>query len=164
MNDVLPKPFTKEGLLTMLEKHLGHLKDTRVPDTMPHPQVPHGSSRQSLKDDNSSIKSEGTSTWQSPTQIPGISPTSHGLSEEYVNALGRTGPYALDTSAHPDALNYHSPDRPMAAPRPGMHRRQTSQISDISGSDEQEAKRQRIFPPPPTPTHRNSIQRTMSFS
>jgi len=26
MNDVLPKPFTKEGLLSMLEKHLGHLK------------------------------------------------------------------------------------------------------------------------------------------
>ena len=26
MNDVLPKPFTKEGLLHMLEKHLPHLK------------------------------------------------------------------------------------------------------------------------------------------
>lgn len=26
MNDILPKPFTKEGLLSMLEKHLTHLK------------------------------------------------------------------------------------------------------------------------------------------
>ncbi|KAG6843327.1 hypothetical protein H0H93_001390, partial [Arthromyces matolae] len=26
MNDILPKPFTKEGLLDMLEKHLIHLK------------------------------------------------------------------------------------------------------------------------------------------
>lgn len=26
MNDILPKPFTKEGLLDMLEKHLMHLK------------------------------------------------------------------------------------------------------------------------------------------
>ncbi len=26
MNDILPKPFTKEGLLGMLEKHLMHLK------------------------------------------------------------------------------------------------------------------------------------------
>jgi len=26
MNDVLPKPFTKEGLLNMLEKYLSHLK------------------------------------------------------------------------------------------------------------------------------------------
>ncbi|KAF8889908.1 hypothetical protein BD779DRAFT_1519566, partial [Infundibulicybe gibba] len=35
MNDILPKPFTKEGLLDMLEKHLMHLKViqqmTRVP-------------------------------------------------------------------------------------------------------------------------------------
>lgn len=27
MNDVLPKPFTKEGMLSMLEKHLLHLKN-----------------------------------------------------------------------------------------------------------------------------------------
>jgi len=26
MNDILPKPFTKEGLLDMLERHLNHLK------------------------------------------------------------------------------------------------------------------------------------------
>ena len=26
MNDILPKPFTKEGLLSMLDKHLTHLK------------------------------------------------------------------------------------------------------------------------------------------
>jgi osomolarity two-component system response regulator SKN7 len=34
MNDVLPKPFTKEGLLNMLEKYLSHLKgekDSRIP-------------------------------------------------------------------------------------------------------------------------------------
>lgn len=37
MNDILPKPFKKEGLLSMLEKHLSHLKehhaqtDTAVP-------------------------------------------------------------------------------------------------------------------------------------
>lgn len=27
MNDILPKPFKKEGLLSMLEKHLSHLKE-----------------------------------------------------------------------------------------------------------------------------------------
>lgn len=30
MNDVLPKPFTKEGMLSMLEKHLLHLKQIHV--------------------------------------------------------------------------------------------------------------------------------------
>lgn len=29
MNDILPKPFTKDGLLGMLEKHLIHLKAMR---------------------------------------------------------------------------------------------------------------------------------------
>lgn len=31
MTDMLPKPFTKEGLLNMLEKHLLHLKAQRMP-------------------------------------------------------------------------------------------------------------------------------------
>lgn len=26
MNDVLPKPFTKEGLMAVLDRNLGHLK------------------------------------------------------------------------------------------------------------------------------------------
>ena len=36
MNDVLPKPFTKEGMLSMLEKHLLHLKNIHQnPDSAP---------------------------------------------------------------------------------------------------------------------------------
>jgi osomolarity two-component system, response regulator SKN7 len=35
MNDVLPKPFTKEGLLNMLEKHLIHLKTVQKMDEIP---------------------------------------------------------------------------------------------------------------------------------
>ncbi|PWN30049.1 hypothetical protein BDZ90DRAFT_235288, partial [Jaminaea rosea] len=35
MNDVLPKPFTKEGLLNMLEKHLIHLKTVQKMDQIP---------------------------------------------------------------------------------------------------------------------------------
>jgi hypothetical protein len=31
MNDVLPKPFTKEGMLRTLEKHLAHLKRDYIP-------------------------------------------------------------------------------------------------------------------------------------
>jgi len=37
MNDVLPKPFTKEGMLSMLEKHLIHLKQIhRNPEMAPN--------------------------------------------------------------------------------------------------------------------------------
>lgn len=35
MNDILPKPFTKEGLLSMLEKHLIHLKTVQKMDQIP---------------------------------------------------------------------------------------------------------------------------------
>ncbi|KAH8117110.1 HSF-type DNA-binding-domain-containing protein [Phellopilus nigrolimitatus] len=43
MNDILPKPFTKEGLLSMLEKHLTHLKTiqqlSRVPRSVGIPPL-----------------------------------------------------------------------------------------------------------------------------
>ncbi|PWN51763.1 hypothetical protein IE53DRAFT_37502 [Violaceomyces palustris] len=35
MNDILPKPFTKEGLLSMLEKHLIHLKTVQKMEDIP---------------------------------------------------------------------------------------------------------------------------------
>jgi len=35
MNDILPKPFTKEGLLSMLEKHLTHLKTIQQLSKLP---------------------------------------------------------------------------------------------------------------------------------
>ncbi|KAG9309199.1 HSF-type DNA-binding-domain-containing protein [Chiua virens] len=37
MNDILPKPFTKEGLLDMLEKHLMHLKVIQQMSKLPRP-------------------------------------------------------------------------------------------------------------------------------
>ncbi len=75
MNDVLPKPFTKEGLLTMLEKHLGHLKTNPPSDVGPYTQMmPPGSARPSLKDESPSVKSPSTANWQSPAQMTGISP------------------------------------------------------------------------------------------
>jgi osomolarity two-component system, response regulator SKN7 len=58
MNDVLPKPFTKEGLLNMLEKHLQHLKKPlHGMDAMGVPQpvqpLAHTSAKQSMKDEDS---------------------------------------------------------------------------------------------------------------
>jgi len=48
MNDILPKPFTKEGLLDMLEKHLFHLK---VADAIRN-HVPRGVGIPPLNDEN----------------------------------------------------------------------------------------------------------------
>jgi osomolarity two-component system, response regulator SKN7 len=80
MNDVLPKPFTKEGLLNMLEKHLGHLKK---PDFDMIPQsastMAQHSTAHSIKDESSPAHSPSTmSNWHSPSQFSGISPGGAG--------------------------------------------------------------------------------------
>src|SRR5947209_3559839 len=104
MNDVLPKPFTKEGLLHMLEKHLGHLKkqplgmDPMAPG--PVQAFVQNSGRHSLKDEDSPAKSPATiSTWNSPAQITGasVSPAGSGVTEEYMHAMrGHPNAYGMD--------------------------------------------------------------------
>ncbi|KJA17940.1 hypothetical protein HYPSUDRAFT_45783 [Hypholoma sublateritium FD-334 SS-4] len=53
MNDILPKPFTKEGLLDMLEKHLMHLKViqqmSRISRTVGIPPLSDGNFEQALR-------------------------------------------------------------------------------------------------------------------
>ncbi|KAH0548542.1 hypothetical protein GP486_007914 [Trichoglossum hirsutum] len=66
MNDVLPKPFTKEGLLNLLEKHLSHLKEKPPAQT----------------------KSSPAGSWHSPNQLAGVSPTGTSIADEsYANTV-----------------------------------------------------------------------------
>lgn len=154
MNDVLPKPFTKEGLLHMLEKHLGHLK--KMPDGM-EPMMPpsassiaHGSAGQSLKDESSPNQSPSTiSNWQSPGQFQGISPTHTAPPNHYMQPMTA---YAMDQSP----LQYQSPNTPLNAPQQTQHRRQISEVTpDEYPSD---PKRQRMYGQP-TPLPMNQMQR-----
>jgi len=89
MNDVLPKPFTKEGMLRSLEKHLPHFKKSYDPQvrlsggfvTPTTSQTPinlnltHMSASHSLKDENSPAKSPAGS-WHSPNGLTSGSPVS----------------------------------------------------------------------------------------
>ncbi|KAI4280834.1 MAG: hypothetical protein L6R38_004141 [Xanthoria sp. 2 TBL-2021] len=144
MNDVLPKPFTKEGLLGMLEKHLGHLK--KMPNGL-DPMGPHSaqsiaqtSAAQSLKDANSPNQSPSTiSNWHSPGTFQGISPTTAGPNP-FMQPMHPAAGYPMDQSQ----LQFQQPHTPLGAPRQPPHRRQ---ISDMTGGDElnNEAKRQRLF-------------------
>ena len=145
MNDVLPKPFTKEGLLQMLEKHLGHLK--KIPDGMdaivPHAasSMPQSSATQSLKDENSPTQSPSTvSNWQSPGQFSGISPTHAAAPNHYMQPAPPQTPYGIDQSP----LQYQPPHTPLAAPRQTQHRRQ---ISELAGGEDfsSDSKRQRMY-------------------
>jgi osomolarity two-component system, response regulator SKN7 len=147
MNDVLPKPFTKEGLLAMLEKHLAHLKK-------PHPGMPvdqMGSGVQPMaagaarvKDEDSPAKSPTTgSNWNSPNQMPGVSPVGSNMTDEYMNAVqGHHGAYGVNPMG---GMAYNTSSQVPMANRSNQHRRQ---ISDISGGEDManSAKRQQMYP------------------
>jgi osomolarity two-component system, response regulator SKN7 len=164
MNDVLPKPFTKEGLLAMLEKHLAHLKtrgaalETAAPMVPPAVQpLAHTSARQSLKEEDSPAKSPATtSNWNSPNQIPGVSPVASTGNDEYLGSMQPqpAGPYGVPITVQ-SGLPYGAPPA-MTVRQQGPHRRQ---ISEISGGDDTQhtSKRTQMFPPSmqpqPTPMH-----------
>ena len=141
MNDVLPKPFTKEGLLSMLEKHLGHLK--RLADGIDpisaQQTIPPASVGTSLKDENSPADSPSTmSNWQSPGHFSGISPTQSATSHSYLQPLSAGG-YSHDQSP----LSYQPPHTPLSGPPSMHHRRQISEMGpDDIGNDQ---KRPRVY-------------------
>ena len=156
MNDVLPKPFTKEGLMNMLEKHLAHLKKS-VPDinaigvAQAVQPLAHASMKQSLKDEDSPPgKSPASiSTWNSPNQhVPGVSPVGSSVPDEYINNVqGHPGAYGIQPGLTPGIPFVSSPQTPMGVSRQNQHRRQ---ISEISGGDELNngVKRQQMYAPP----------------
>ncbi|MCJ1436460.1 kinase-regulated stress-responsive transcription factor skn7 [Xylographa pallens] len=143
MNDVLPKPFTKEGLLNMLEKHLSHLKKMpdgidMVPNTAS--TITHSSNAQSVKDESSPGQSPSTiSNWNSPSQFSGISPTA---SNQFMQPVHTPGAYGMDHNG----MQFPQAQTPLGAPpRPVNHRRQISEMS--GGIDEvaNDPKRPRVY-------------------
>jgi osomolarity two-component system response regulator SKN7 len=183
MNDVLPKPFTKEGLLQMLEKHLAHLKKPVAHvDGMVAPQ-PLAATRQVLKEEESPVKSPATaSNWNSPNQITGVSPVTSNVTDEYMQAVQGHPAHPTHPAhpahpahsahpthpAHPGAyavnpmqanIGYStSPQIAMQSRAQAGHRRQ---ISDISGGDDMNnpAKRQQVYGAPLQPQPLNPMQR-----
>jgi osomolarity two-component system response regulator SKN7 len=163
MNDVLPKPFTKEGLLNMLEKHLAHLKrsaqgtaDAQPMGAPPPPAI--NSAKRSMKSEDSPITSPATgSNWNSPGNLAGVSPAGSAQDDPYMHALHNNagpGPFPVQ----PPMYNT-SPGGPMAAPPrqqggpqapPPIHRRGISEISGGAPEMGADAKRQQqMFPPTP---------------
>ena len=144
MNDVLPKPFTKEGLLNMLEKYLGHLK--LRPDGLEMiptsaSTVAHSSTNQSIKDETSPGQSPSTaSQWHSPGQFSGISPTLANPGRGFMQSVSTPTTYGMD----PNAMQFQPPQTPVGVPNRNVHRRQ---ISEISAGDEAaiDAKRPRTY-------------------
>jgi osomolarity two-component system response regulator SKN7 len=154
MNDVLPKPFTKEGLLAMLEKHLSYIKKPvdHQPDGMVAPQ-PLLTTRQVLKEEESPAKSPATgSNWNSPNQITGVSPVNSSVTDEYMQAVANSGVYGPGGQMQ-GAVQYNTSPQQMQQMQARQqqqaagHRRQ---ISEISGADDMNhpAKRQQMYGQP----------------
>ncbi|KIW05589.1 hypothetical protein, variant 1 [Verruconis gallopava] len=162
MNDVLPKPFTKEGLLHMLEKHLAHLKQPVHNLDMGHPTsagLQPSSGRTSMKEEESPAKSPATgSTWNSPSQVPGVSPVTSTATEEGYGQMGQPHPGLYAVQNPMQQVNPMTGGGQMQfGQQSGLvqqQQRQTSgqhrrQISDISGGADEAsaAKRQQMYPP-----------------
>lgn len=160
MNDVLPKPFTKEGLLSMLEKHLGHLKKhPQQPLEMNPPQAGVSAKRSYRSDDSPATSPATVSNWNSPGNI-GVSPAGGNTEDPYMHAVHNNAgpgptpaPYVMPPQAGmaPPPVNapmYGGASLPPGGlgPRPPQqqHRRN---ISDISGGppDMGDAKRQQLY-------------------
>ncbi|KAI9643640.1 kinase-regulated stress-responsive transcription factor skn7 [Ciborinia camelliae] len=161
MNDVLPKPFTKEGMIKALEKHLGHFKKKAPtlgfssPGPMSHPggfvtptqsHPPLGlnmgqlTAAQSIVDDASSGKSPQTATsWQSPIQLPGGSPVVTSAPGSYMQPSMQPSmqPNGMRDSSYSVTPTHPHPQSGFPPPLSGLgnqrppHRRG---ISDISGA------------------------------
>ncbi|KAF2012279.1 heat shock transcription factor 2 [Aaosphaeria arxii CBS 175.79] len=146
MNDVLPKPFTKEGLLQCLDKHLVHLKKSHVEGGMVAPQ-PLSSARQVLKEEESPAKSPATtSNWNSPNAMPGVSPVGSNVTDEYLQAVqNHSGQYGVNPMQ--GAMGYSTSPQMQLQARQQQQQGHRRQLSDISGGDDMNnpAKRQQIY-------------------
>jgi osomolarity two-component system response regulator SKN7 len=143
MNDVLPKPFTKEGLLTMLEKHLGHLKVPK--QSAPLPRAINASSTAASHSDGQSPGKSPTDRWgQSPRNSgpQDVSPSSATVTDEYMSST-RGPQYAVENPIHRGTGTAFSSPTSVGTPGQRGHRRVASDMED--SHIENEAKRQRLY-------------------
>ncbi|KAL9054188.1 MAG: hypothetical protein Q9162_004296 [Coniocarpon cinnabarinum] len=140
MNDVLPKPFTKEGLMAMLDKHLGHLKRSSGGGPMSH------SSARSLKDEEDTPGKSPTTmgtNWNSPAHMSGVSPVTSNIGEGYM-----PNPYGMEGGMPPPyGSGPHTPSAARMPPAPAGHRRHISDISGGEGDPSADVKRQQMYAP-----------------
>jgi osomolarity two-component system, response regulator SKN7 len=165
MNDVLPKPFTKEGMLRALEKHLAHFKRDYIPQQQvqqqdqfgnPNPNMninmSHIPATHSLKEEPSPAKSgsPSTSSWNSPTTM-GTSPTQQS-NQGYVQMQSNQGGQYMMTQTHGNVGGGYQtqPPAPAISSHSGSSGPQRRGISELGVSPEETPeKRQRMYPPPP---------------
>ncbi|KAL0939616.1 HSF-type DNA-binding protein [Colletotrichum truncatum] len=146
LNDVLAKPFTKDGMLRILRKHVAHLLKNAPPDDL---AVGHGAAQlhaanmgmpamnPGVKFDSTPSQSPATTTsWHSPGQIHQPSPNVTNIETGY--PMGNTAQMVMT---------------PTSAQRPTFHQSmptgmQQMRVPDhMAGGDDRPEKRQRLYGP-----------------
>ncbi|KAL1956189.1 hypothetical protein VTO42DRAFT_7536 [Malbranchea cinnamomea] len=152
MNDVLAKPFTRQSLLAILEKHLVHLKAMQAIDASQTGAVgvmPQSSAAQSVKDENSPGQSPGTAmnNWQSPGTFQGLSPLNPNVANQFMHPANATptASFTLDQNGGVQFAPAPTQIGVMNATtgRP-QHRRQVSEMSSAADVNPF-SKRPRVF-------------------
>jgi hypothetical protein len=106
MNDVLPKPFTKDSLLGMLEKHLLHMKQMQQMQQLGYPVPPPMKSQQQQTQQQRVIElpsDEQSSVSQGQSALPATIDNGLGLEDpnlfyENQNYAAMFGPPAANTT------------------------------------------------------------------
>ena len=153
MDDVLPKPFTKEGLIQVLNKHLGHLKKPTTPMEAMGPPTSQSiqptsqqiSTKTPIKEESPSKSPVVNSNWTSPKQIPGISPVGTASTGDEFIVQQDAANYNMGTAVM-GAVPYQNPS-PIQGVGQRHHAPHRRQFSDVAGSDEtgHAVKRQQMY-------------------
>ena len=166
MDDVLPKPFTKEGLIHILNKHLSHLKKPETPmeemgppSSQPlQPANPQMSAKAHIKEESPAKSPVVNSSWSSPKQIPGVSPVATtGTGDEFMVQHDATS-FNMAGGVIPTVpFQNPSPMQGVAQRHQAPHRRQ---YSDMVGGEESGAavKRQQMYLTPIQQQAMSSVQ------
>ncbi|SZF03748.1 unnamed protein product [Blumeria hordei] len=163
MNGVLPKPFTKEGMLRALEKHLPESKDAAIfqpsvaaqlpPDFTPTPSshqvhnlnMPH-STNSLLKHESSKKTTPPTAAWNSNNQLPVNPPVGASPSGYLQQSIGESQTFNMTSNMNQVPSGFNSSQQNQTS---GVQRLPQRRVyTDLSNSqpDGPSEKRQRMFP------------------
>lgn len=162
MRDVLAKPFTKEGMIGKIRKHLvqflrnppQEMMDAMYPNGT-QPPTPSGYQNQGIgmplsatsstgvtKFDTTPVQSPATSTsWNSPSQMPQASPV---MSQEQGYLGGGQSQMAMNQGGNQKQQQYQSHMMPTMSGPSHHHQRLSDGLARPEGPPE---KRQRVYPP-----------------
>ncbi|KAG7094842.1 hypothetical protein E1B28_005651 [Marasmius oreades] len=118
MNDILPKPFTKQGMLDMLEKHLMHLKViqqmSRVPRSLGIPPLSDASFEQAMTSQAALFQQQQQQQQQQQNMVNGLLGIPPGSPSSSSGMLFDPGNPSLSLTTSNDRDDYFTPSNPFA--------------------------------------------------